>query len=290
MILPWQVHFGCAALVAADLAARSWRLRVLTASAGYTLRPVEALRANLLADAGAVLSPMRVGGEPARVAGLAATGMRMPAIVATIGWELVTAWPTLLGMGAMLAAVAAPEWIATTGPRLAERVAASTSTLLLLGVVMVVACIAANGLRRRIAVAVGGRIAEYAAPWRGMRRATLLTSVALSAVNVAARTALLPVLAMGLASPPAPEVVWLGSFALIYGQLIFPTPGGVGAVEFGLVGGAAGDLGGDLGVLLAWRWWATLLPALLGLLAAWELRGALRGLVRARGPRGVSGV
>jgi uncharacterized membrane protein YbhN (UPF0104 family) len=282
MILPWQVHLGCAALVAADLAARSWRLRVLTASAGYTLRPVEALRANLLADAGAVLSPMRVGGEPARVAGLAATGMRMPAIAATIGWELVTAWPTLLGMGAILAAVAAPEWIASAGPRLAERVAASTSTLLLLAVVMVVACIAANGLRRRIAVARGGRMAEYAAPWRGMRRTTLLTSVALSAVNVGARTALLPVLAMGLASPPAPEVVWLGSFALIYGQLIFPTPGGVGAVEFGLAGGAAGDLGGDLGVLLAWRWWATLLPALLGLLAAWELRGALRGLVRPR--------
>ncbi len=282
MTLPLAVHLGCAALVAADLAARSCRLRVLTASAGYKLRPVEALRANLLADAGAVLSPMRVGGEPARVAGLAATGMGMPAIVATIGWELVTAWPTLLAMGAILLVVAAPEWLASTGPLLAERVAASKSTLVLLGTVMVIAGIAASGLRRRIAAAIGGRIAEYVIPWRGMRRRALVMSVVLSAVNVAARTALLPVLAMGLTSPPPPEVVWLGSFALVYGQLIFPTPAGVGAVEFGLTGGAAGDLGSDLGVLLAWRWWATLLPALLGLMVAWELRGALRRLVRPR--------
>lgn len=91
MTLPLRASVACVALVVVDLVARSWRLRALTAMAGHALSPLEALRVNLLADAGAILSPMRVGGEPARVAAMAAAGMKMPAIVATIGWELTTA-------------------------------------------------------------------------------------------------------------------------------------------------------------------------------------------------------
>jgi uncharacterized membrane protein YbhN (UPF0104 family) len=91
---------------------------------------------------------------------------------------------------------------------------------------------------------------------------------------------MLPILALSLPTPPDPAAVWLGSFLLTYGQLVLPTPAGVGLVELGFLGGAAGEFRGELGLLMAWRWWATVLPALLGLVVAWQLRGRLVRLVR----------
>lgn len=276
------VPLACAALVAVDLAARSWRLCTLTAMAGQAIRPLDAFRANVLADAGAVLSPMRVGGEPARVAALAAAGMGMPAIVAAIGWELATAWPTLIVMGTALMFVAAPDWFATVVPLLARHAASLQVALLGAVTLAIVALFAARRLRRRLRPLVQARLAEYVAPWRGCRRGALVTSVMLSAVNVAARTALLPALAMGLDAPPPAAALWVGSFVLVYGQLLLPTPAGLGVVELGFLGGAAGEWSGELGVLAAWRWWGTAVPAVLGVIVAYQLRRDLAGLLRPR--------
>lgn len=280
MTLPLRASVACVALVVVDLVARSWRLRALTAMAGHALSPLEALRVNLLADAGAILSPMRVGGEPARVAAMAAAEMKMPAIVATIGWELATAWPTLLGMGGLLVLVAAPSWLAAAWPVVLTRAAAAKWAMLGVVALTGIAVVAAARLRRHLGSALARRMAEYAAPWREVRRGTMLLSVALSAINVASRTALLPALAMSLDAPPPVAAVWLGSFLLVYGQLILPTPAGLGAVELGFLGGAAGEFGDGLGVLAAWRWWGTALPALLGILAAFQMRAELAGIVR----------
>jgi uncharacterized membrane protein YbhN (UPF0104 family) len=99
-----------------------------------------------------------------------------------------------------------------------------------------------------------------------MPRWPLLASLPLSFVNVVTRIALLPVLALTLPDPPALPVLVVGSFALIYAQLILPTPGGAGAVEFGFLGGAAGDLGNDGSrLLLAWRIYANGIGAALGI-------------------------
>lgn len=275
-----HVHLLCAMLFAADLAARSVRLRALTAGAGGRLSSIDALRINLLADAGAAITPMRFGGEPARVAGLASAGVRMPAIAATIGWELVTAWPTLFVMGVALMIVAAPDWLATTWPTIAARATGAWPILVAAVVLAGAALIAAQRLRRRVSGAFANRLDSYTTPWRSMPRRALLVSVACSVVNVATRTAMLPVLALSLPTPPEPATVWLGSFLLTYGQLVLPTPAGVGLVELGFLGGAAGEFGGEIGLLLAWRWWANLLPSILGLAVAWQLRGRLFRLVR----------
>lgn len=275
-----QAHLVCALLFAADLAARSVRLRALSAGAGNRLSTSDALGINLLADAGAAITPMRWGGEPARVAGLASAGVRTPAIAATIGWELVTAWPTLLVMGVALMVVAAPDWLATTWPTIAARAGGAWPILVAAVLLAGAAMIAAQLLRTRWSGAFASRLVSFAVPWRSMPRGALLTSVACSIVNVAARTAMLPVLALSLPTPPEPTTVWLGSFMLTYGQLVLPTPAGVGLVELGFLGGAAGDLGGELGLLVAWRWWANLLPAILGLAVAWQLRGRLFRVVR----------
>jgi uncharacterized membrane protein YbhN (UPF0104 family) len=267
-------HLVCAALVTIDLLARTCRLRWLVAGAGHSMRNIDALRSNLLADAGAAISPMRLAGEPARLAGMRLAGVPLTMTLAAIGWELVTAWPTLLLLSGVLFVFCAPEWWATNATHLLDTVREATPALGLIAVLTLVAFGLAQGIQRTFPPAVQAKRPR----WRTMPVAPLLASVVLSAVNVAARTAMLPALAMALPDPPSAAPLWLGSFLLVYGQLFFPTPAGLGAVEFAYVGGAAGDLGGDLGLLLAWRWWSNLLPAILGLLVAWGFRHRLRRL------------
>jgi uncharacterized membrane protein YbhN (UPF0104 family) len=120
--------------------------------------------------------------------------------------------------------------------------------------------------------------------WRRMPRWALVASVPLSFVNVAARVAILPVLTLTLPSPPPLGPAALGSFALLYSQLILPTPSGAGAVELGFLGGAAGDLGAGRGwLLLAWRGYSNGVGVLLGAGLALQLYGwpVLRRAVRA---------
>jgi uncharacterized membrane protein YbhN (UPF0104 family) len=95
--------------------------------------------------------------------------------------------------------------------------------------------------------------------------------------------AILPVLALTLPSPPAMGPLVVGSFALLYSQLVLPTPSGAGAVELGFLGGAAGDLGSGEGwLLLAWRVYTNGIGVLLGVVLAVRIYGwpALRQLAR----------
>ena len=117
--------------------------------------------------------------------------------------------------------------------------------------------------------------------WRRMPRWPLVASVPLSLINLAARVAILPVLALTLPSPPAIGPLALGSFALLYSQLVLPTPSGAGAVELGFLGGAAGDLGdGEAWLLLVWRLYTNGIGVLLGIVLAARIYGwpALRQL------------
>jgi uncharacterized membrane protein YbhN (UPF0104 family) len=110
-----------------------------------------------------------------------------------------------------------------------------------------------------------------------------VASVPMSVVNLAARVAILPVLASTLPEAPPLGPMLLGSFALLYSQLVLPTPSGAGAVELGFLGGAAGDLGDRSGwLLLAWRIYTNGLGVVLGVVLAAHVYGwpALRRLAR----------
>ncbi len=110
-----------------------------------------------------------------------------------------------------------------------------------------------------------------------------MASLPLSFLNLATRVAVLPVLAATLPQPPELWPMVLGSFALLYSQLILPTPSGAGAVELGFLGGAAGDLGGRAGwLLLAWRFYTNGVGVILGIGLAAHAYGwpALRRLAR----------
>jgi uncharacterized membrane protein YbhN (UPF0104 family) len=288
VIAPVVVHAACAALVAVDLAARTWRVQCLGRAVGHPVQPLDALRVNLLADAGASLSPMRLAGEPARIAGLAAAGVPIRGSLALIACELATAWPTLLVFGAVLAAMAAPRWWNDAGAPFVGRAVSALPAMALIAALSAGAWLLTAPLRRSLACRVASRGRQVGLPLRSIPVHALVVSAFLSAVNILTRTAVLPVLALTLADPPSHAALWFGSFILVYGQLVLPTPAGLGAVELGFLGGAAGD--GDLALLVAWRWWINAVPTLLGLAVAWQLRARVTAWLRPARARGtVSG-
>jgi uncharacterized membrane protein YbhN (UPF0104 family) len=271
----------CAALMAADLLARAWRLRFFLRGAGFRLRVRDLCVTILFSDAAAAVTPMRLGGEPARWLGLRTGGVAAGAGVAVLAVEMVSYLSIVAVSGAVAAWLLGAGWWADVGPRLAAR--AEDGLPALIAVVITSAGVWGWVRRRR-----ARRPATAPAPtWAALRGALgwpLAVAVPLTLVSIACRLAILPILAQTLPDPPAPGVLVMGSLALIYGQLFFPTPGGAGAVELLASAGTAGELGGTAGpVFLAWRAVTTGIPVVLGFALALRryggaaVRNALRG-------------
>jgi uncharacterized membrane protein YbhN (UPF0104 family) len=279
---PLQAHLVCLALVAADLLARAWRIQWIVRGLGHRMSLWDAFVLNAFGDAACALTPLRIGGEPARLAGMLRSRVPAPAAFVAISLEVLAAWPVILLSAGWLAWRYAPEWWDEAGPRLSAAAATAWPWVLAVAVLSLlawrsaklkVASPAARQLRRPVR-----RAMVY---WRRMPRWPLLASVPMSLINLTTRVAILPVLALTLPSPPPIGPLAVGSFALLYSQLILPTPSGAGAVELGFLGGAAGDLGADEGwMLLAWRVYTNGIGVLLGVVLAARVYGwpALRQL------------
>jgi uncharacterized membrane protein YbhN (UPF0104 family) len=279
---PLHAHLLCVGLVAADLLARAWRIQWIVRGLGHRVTLWDSFVLNAFGDAACALTPLRIGGEPARLAGMLRSRVPAPAAFVAISLEVLAAWPVIIIAAGWLAWVYAPAWWLEAGPRL--RAAAATAWPWVVAVAIlsllawrsarkVVASPAARQLRRPVR-----RAMVY---WRRMPRWPLVASVPMSFVNLATRVAILPVLALTLPSPPPIGPLALGSFALLYSQLVLPMPSGAGAVELGFLGGAAGDLGSDEGwLLLAWRFYTNGVGVLLGIALAVRAYGwpALRQL------------
>ncbi|MGH7633774.1 MAG: hypothetical protein ACRENC_08575, partial [Gemmatimonadaceae bacterium] len=113
-------------------------------------------------------------------------------------------------------------------------------------------------------------------------------SVPLTFLGLAARVAILPVLALTLPFPPPVGPLTFGSFALLYAQVLVPTPSGAGVIDLGFVGGAVGDLGEHhRRLLLIWRVYTTASVVAVGVVVALRVSGtaAVAALSRRRGAR-----
>ena len=280
---PVQAHLLCLALVAADLLARAWRIQWIVRGLGHPISLWDSFVLNAFGDAACALTPLRIGGEPARLAGMLRT--RVPATAAFVGisLEVLASWPIILVAGGWLIWRYAPAWWAMAGPRLAETVASAWPWVVAVALVSVLAWRAARRIASPAAHQLRRPVKRARVYWRRMPRWPLLASTPLSFINLATRVAILPVLALTLPSPPPMGPMVLGSFALLYSQLVLPTPSGAGAVELGFLGGAAGDLGRAEGwLLLAWRFYTNGIGVLLGVALAARVYGwpALRHLTR----------
>lgn len=272
----------CAALLAVDLLARSLRLHWLLRGAGYRL-PVRGLCASILfGDAAAAVTPMRLGGEPARWLGLMSGRVPARVAAAVLAVEMVSYLAVVAISGAAAAWLLGAGWWADVGPRLAAR--ADDAMPWLVAVIAASAGVWVWARRRRARrPAAASAPAPVRVALRGALGWPLAVFVPLTLASIAARLAMLPVLAQTLAEPPAPGVLIMGSFALVYGQLFFPTPGGAGAVELLASAGTAGELGGSAGpVFLAWRAITTGIPVVLGFSLALHRYGgaAVRNVLR----------
>jgi uncharacterized membrane protein YbhN (UPF0104 family) len=254
-------------LFAADLAIRAVRLRVL--ASGTTLTLGQAIAINAYGEAASAVTPARAGGDPARFVALLRDGVSAPRALAALATEMLIDW-VLLAAAAVVLLVAWGETAATDARRLAA-LAATPHARILVVAVLVLAAASIMALcwyrRRRPAQGLAASLADA---WRrarnlGWRRVS--GSAALTGFSMIARTAILPVLAAGLPGLD-PSAMVVGSFALLYGQLVLPTPAGAGGVELGFVGGFAGALAPAAlaELLVAWRIYTLILGAGLGAL------------------------
>lgn len=273
----------CVVLVVVDMIARAWRIQWIVQGLGHPIGFWDSFVLNAFGDAACALTPLRIGGEPARLAGMLRSRVPATAAFVAISLELLAAWPVILIAAGWLVWRFAPSWWSVAGPRLAEAATEAWPWVVAVALVSAVlwwyprkvASPAVRHIRRPVR-----RARVY---WRRMPRWPLVASLPLSFLNLATRVAILPVLASTLPQPPEMGPMVLGSFALLYSQLILPTPSGAGAVELGFLGGAAGDLGSGAGwLLLAWRFYTNGVGVILGIALAAHAYGwpALRRLAR----------
>jgi uncharacterized membrane protein YbhN (UPF0104 family) len=280
---PVEAHVICLALVAADLMARVWRIQWIVQGLGHRMSAKDTFILNAFGDAACALTPLRIGGEPARLAGMLRSGVPAPAAFVGISFEVLAAWPVIILAVAWLGWQYAPAWWISVGPRLSAAAQGAWPWVALVIVASIVAWYYARRVASPVTRHLKRPVRRALVYWRRMPRWPLVASVPLSLINLVTRTAILPVLALTLAHPPALGPMMLGSFALLYSQLVLPTPSGAGAVELGFLGGAAGDLGDDQAwLLLAWRFYTNGIGVILGVWLAAQIYGwpALRKLVR----------
>ncbi len=283
-----EAHLICISLVVLDFAVRAWRIQWIMHGLGTTLTLGDAIVVNAFGDAANALTPMRLGGEPARLAGLLRSKTRLTAALVGVTLEAIASRLVLFAVGGWLIWRYAPEWWSSAGPGLQAAAARAwpwVAVVFLLGLVIWwytrrVVSSTSRRLRRPLR-----RVLVYL---RRMPRWPLVLSLPLGAVAMIARIAILPVLLLTLPNPPELAPMIFGSFALLYSQMVLPTPSGAGVVELGFLGGAAGALGEGQGwILLAWRFYTNGIGVVLGVWLAASIYGwpVLRRLLRGRAPQ-----
>jgi uncharacterized membrane protein YbhN (UPF0104 family) len=282
---PVAAHAICLGLVVVDFLVRGWRIQWIMQGLGCRLPLRDAFVLNAFGDAANALTPLRMGGEPARVAGMMRTGVRMTAALVGITLEAVMSRLVLIAVAAWLIWQYAPAWWVTAGPGLRAGAANAWPWIVL---VLIVGVLLWRYTQRAVSPATRRlrrpmrRVLVYL---RRMPRWPLVASLPLSVIPIATRIAILPVLVLTLPSPPPIGPVIFGSFALLYSQMVLPTPSGAGVVELGFLGGAAGELGEGQGwILLAWRFYTNGLGVLLGVWLALSIYGwpVLRRVLRGK--------
>jgi uncharacterized membrane protein YbhN (UPF0104 family) len=280
--------FLCAALVAVDYVARTWRIQILAAAIKCRTRFVDVLTLNATGDAASALTPLRAGGEPVRFFGLVHAGLSASDAIVVMAIEGIMEWLVVAVVGAYIGWRFGREWWHSVSHTLMPHVRGALPWAILLSVVGVLVWLVVRRFLPKLTVHLGTTVRDsLRLVWRVPLWAVAVT-VPLTAVHILARVAILPVVMATADLPPAFGTVVVGSFALLFGQNFVPTPSGMGAVELGFLGGAAGYTGADAAdLLLMWRFYTTLTGIILGLVCGLPLYGTAlhRSVLRRRAER-----
>lgn len=282
-----EAHLLCLAVVSLDLVGRSLRLRWYLKGLGTELSLAHAFTATAWGDAAAGLTPLRFGGEAAKFAGLIRGGVRPGSALLALGLEAIVTYPLVFLFGFWLALSFAPSWWSEARPVLNQAIATGWPWLVGIVALALLGSWAALRWHRTQSHAKGEPSGSLRSAVNQVPRWVILVGIPLSFYNIIGRTLVLPLLASTLPQHPPFGVMMLGSFALLYSQLLLPMPAGVGAVDFGFLAGVAGDLGPDRGgLLIAWRLYTVGLGAILGAAIAAHTLGwsALRRVLARESP------
>ena len=115
-VSPASAHALCLALVVVDLLARAWRIQWIVQGLGHRMTLRDSFIVNAFGDAACALTPLRLGGEPARLAGMLRSRVPATAAFVAISLEVLAAWPVIIVAAGWLAWRYAPEWWLEAGP------------------------------------------------------------------------------------------------------------------------------------------------------------------------------
>src|SRR3954464_12366166 len=113
-----HAHLICIVLVAVDLLARARRIQWIVQGLGHRMSVKDAFILNAFGDAACALTPLRIGGEPARLAGMLRSRGAATAALGGISLEVLAAWPVIIVAAGWLVWRFAPAWWEMAGPRL----------------------------------------------------------------------------------------------------------------------------------------------------------------------------
>ncbi len=265
----FEAHLICCALVVIDLVTRAVRFQWLLRGLRVPVSFRNAFVMTTVADAAAAVTPNRIGAEPARLAAAAFADVPVTAAFVAIVYELMVTAPVTAAAAGWLALIYAPRWWHNARPLLA---ATAHRTWPVIVVLVVAGSVAWFFLRRAMPKTSHIVRRNTRRAWAYARRMPawpLLASVPLTLLGLAARVAILPVLALTLPFPPPMGPLTFGSFALLYAQILVPTPSGAGVIDIGFVGGAVGNLGERHQHLLhLWRFYTTYAVVAIGAIVA----------------------
>jgi len=259
--IAWSQHLAVVALLVLDALARGMRVRALV-----PMPLARAVGVNLCADAVGSLTPGQIGADPLRFAAFhrsgAAASACLAAFVTEFGASVVAIALGALVLSALFAGAAA---------ELARRLAvlgSPSSALRAVGFVVVPAALSAAAAMRFRHRLPPGLVHHARDVWVAVRRrppSLLMTVGGLTLLSLAARTAILPVLAAGIPGT-RPSLLIVGSYLLLLGQALLPTPAGAGGVELGFIAGFSRSLpvGAAGQLLLLWRFYTLLLAVAVG--------------------------
>ncbi len=256
-------HLLCFVLATTDVVARAVRYRLLLGGLRQQMRVADALVLTVFGDAMAALTPLRSGGEPARVVAATRSGVSVAPAILALAVENALTYAIALPAGVALAVAYGGDWWRQVGGH-----STAIALPLLLGMVALVALVGlvvgtSTWVRVRLARALR-HLWILLGDLSRMPIRTAAASIGLSVVSLVARVAIFPVIALATPAPPPLGVAVLASFGLLYGQLAVPTPSGAGPVDVAVLKGAAGVTAGAGFVLATWRLYTTILVAAVG--------------------------
>lgn len=263
--LMW-IHIAAIGLVLLHLVLRALRLWLLLPD-GRRPRFWLLVVANSYGDLGASVTPARLGGDPARVVALRRTGVEMASGIVAIGAERILEWIALTALSAVFIITMGGD-IVQGGRDVWSRVATTRALpwLGLFGILIVAGFAGMHWYRKRHPAKLNDSIARAWSSARALSPRLVAAAMLATIGIVATRVAILPILLAAFIHDFSVASILLGSFVLTYGQLLLPTPSGVGPVELAFVAGFGQSLSApDLTILLVtWRFYTVAMGALLG--------------------------